>query len=109
MRTFCLKLVLALATTALVAGSIPAGAQDADKVIAKVNGYNITTKEVALASDETDYNRHVGVLSYEDEVFVTLVVESYNLTEYSNLPLTAFRITPYILNLGTEPIEKACL
>jgi len=52
MRTFCLKLVLALATTALVAGSMSAGAQEADKVIAKVNGYNITTKEIALASDD---------------------------------------------------------
>ena len=52
MRTFCLKLVLALATTAFVAGSMSATAQEADKVIANVNGYNITTKEVALASDD---------------------------------------------------------
>lgn len=52
MRTFCLKLVLALATTALVAGSMSAGAQDTDRVIAKVNDYNITTKEIALASDD---------------------------------------------------------
>ncbi len=52
MRTFCLKLVLTLATTAFVAGSISAGAQETDKVIANVNGYNITTKEVALASDD---------------------------------------------------------
>lgn len=65
--------------------------------------------QVALASTTTNYDRHVGVLSYEDEVFVTLVVESYNLTEYSNLPLTAFRITPYILNLGLEPIENVSL
>jgi peptidyl-prolyl cis-trans isomerase C len=52
MRTFCLKLVLALATTAFVAGSMTAGAQEVDKIIAKVNGYNITTSEVALASDD---------------------------------------------------------
>ncbi len=52
MRTFCLKLVLGLATTAFVAGSITAGAQEVDKIIAKVNGYNITTSEVALASDD---------------------------------------------------------
>ncbi|TFH08092.1 MAG: hypothetical protein E4H14_07135 [Candidatus Thorarchaeota archaeon] len=65
--------------------------------------------QVAMSSTTTNYDRHVGILSYEDEVFVTLVVESYNLTEYSNLPLTAFRITPYILNLGTEPIENVSL
>ena len=52
MRTFCLKLVLTVATAALVSGSISVRAQDADKVIARVNGYNITTKEVALASDD---------------------------------------------------------
>ncbi len=52
MRMFCLKLGFALVATALVAGSTSAGAQGADKVIAKVNGYNITTKEVALASDD---------------------------------------------------------
>ena len=65
--------------------------------------------QVALSSATTNYDRHVGVLSYEDEVFVTLVVESYNLTEYSDLPLTAFRITPHILNLGSEPIENVSL
>ena len=65
--------------------------------------------QVALSSETTNYDRHVGILSYEDEVFVTLVVESYNLTAYSELPLTAFRITPYILNLGIEPIENVSL
>ncbi|MFW9843702.1 MAG: S8 family serine peptidase, partial [Candidatus Thorarchaeota archaeon] len=65
--------------------------------------------QVTLSSSATNYDRHVGVLSYEDEVFVTLLVESYNLTEFSNLPLTAFRITPHILNLGTEPIENVSL
>jgi len=65
--------------------------------------------QVALSSATTNYDRHIGILSYEDEVFVTLVVESYNLTTYSPLPLTAFRITPYILNLGSEPIENVSL
>ena len=65
--------------------------------------------QVALSSATTNYDRHVGILSYNDEVFVTLVVESYNLTTYSELPLTAFRITPYILNLGIEPIENVSL
>ncbi|MDH4215069.1 MAG: S8 family serine peptidase, partial [Candidatus Thorarchaeota archaeon] len=65
--------------------------------------------QVALSSTTTNYNRHIGILSYEDEVFVTLVVESYNLTTYSPLPLTAFRITPFILNLGSDPIENVSL
>lgn len=52
MRTYCLKLVLALVTTAFVAGSTAAGAQETEKAVAKVNGYNITTKEIALASDD---------------------------------------------------------
>jgi len=65
--------------------------------------------QVVLATETTNYDRHVGILSYDDEVFVTLVVESYNLSTYSDLPLTAFRITPYILNLGLEPIENVSL
>ena len=65
--------------------------------------------QVVMASTLTNYDRHIGILSYEDEVFVTLVVESYNLTTYSALPLTAFRVTPYILNLGPEPIENVSL
>jgi len=65
--------------------------------------------QVVLSSTTTNYDRQVGILSYEDKVYVTLVVESYNLTQYSDLPLTAFRITPYILNLGSEPIENVSL
>ena len=65
--------------------------------------------QVAMSTTTTNYDRQIGILSYEDEVFVTLVVESYNLTNYSDLPLTAFRITPYILNLGSEPIENVSL
>lgn len=52
MRTFRLKLGLALLMTAVAAGSMTASAQEADKIVAKVNGYNITTKEIALASDD---------------------------------------------------------
>ncbi|RDE16786.1 MAG: hypothetical protein C4K48_01095 [Candidatus Thorarchaeota archaeon] len=65
--------------------------------------------QVVMASTLTNYDRHIGILSYEDEVFVTLVVESYNLSTYSALPLTAFRITPYVLNLGSKPIENVSL
>lgn len=65
--------------------------------------------QVVVADQLTNYNRYIGVLSYEDMVFVILVVESYNLTTYSTLPLTAFRITPFILNLGNEPIENVTL
>jgi len=65
--------------------------------------------QVALSSTNTNYNRYVGILCYDNQVYVTLVVESYNLTTYSDLPLTAFRITPYILNLGSTPIENVSL
>ncbi|TFF84595.1 hypothetical protein EU524_00840 [Candidatus Thorarchaeota archaeon] len=65
--------------------------------------------QVVVENQLTNYNRYIGVLSYDDEVYVTLLVESYNLTTYSPLPLTAFRITPFILNLGNEPIENVTL
>jgi subtilisin family serine protease len=65
--------------------------------------------QVALSGTTSNYDRYIGILSYDDEIFVTLVVESYNLTTYSPLPLTAFRITPYILNLGSEPMENVSL
>ncbi|MGY5854015.1 MAG: S8 family serine peptidase [Candidatus Thorarchaeota archaeon] len=65
--------------------------------------------QVSAASSPDYYNRYIGILTYEDEVFVTLCVESYNLTEYSEQPLTAFRITPYILNLGLDPIANVSL
>jgi subtilisin family serine protease len=57
----------------------------------------------------TSYGRWVGVLSYEDEFFVTLVVESYNFTMNSTLPLTAYKITPFILNMGSTPIDNVSL
>ena len=65
--------------------------------------------QVAVSGQNSNYNRYVGVLAYENVVFVTLVVESYDLTSYSDLPLTAFRITPFILNLGDAPIENVTL
>jgi subtilisin family serine protease len=65
--------------------------------------------QVSAASEPDYYNRYVGILSYEDEIFISLCVESYDLTEYSDLPLTAFRITPYILNLGEKPLSNVSL
>ncbi|MFX1559358.1 MAG: S8 family serine peptidase [Promethearchaeota archaeon] len=65
--------------------------------------------QVVSASNTIPYNRYVGVLSYNDSIYVTFLVESYNLTEYSSLPLTAFRVTPFILNLDDEPIANVSL
>ncbi|MFW9769620.1 MAG: S8 family serine peptidase, partial [Candidatus Thorarchaeota archaeon] len=65
--------------------------------------------QVFSASQTTPYNRYVGVLSHNDTLYVTFLVESYNLTTYSPLPLTAFRITPFIFNMGNEPIENVSL
>ncbi len=65
--------------------------------------------QVVSASTNTPYNRYIGVLSYNDSIYVTFKVESYNLTTYSPLPLTAFRITPFILNLGHEAVENVSL
>jgi subtilisin family serine protease len=65
--------------------------------------------QVALGSGDYGYSRYIGVLSYDDEIYTTLVVESYNLTEYSDQPLTAFKVTPYILNLGQAAVENVSL
>lgn len=65
--------------------------------------------QVISSSQTVPYNRYVGVLSYNDSIYVTFLVESYNLTTYDPLPLTAFRITPFILNLGSEPVENVSL
>jgi len=65
--------------------------------------------QVFSASQTVPYNRYVGVLSFNDTIYVTFLVESYNLTTYDPLPLTAFRITPFILNLGSEPVENVSL
>ncbi|MGD9397025.1 MAG: S8 family serine peptidase [Candidatus Thorarchaeota archaeon] len=65
--------------------------------------------QVVLSSLTVPYNRYVGVLSYNDSIYVTFLVESYNLTFYDPRPLTAFRITPFILNLGNEPVENVSL
>ncbi len=57
-----------------------------------------------------NYNRYVGVLSYEDEVYVVLLVESYNTNNPFDTPIsTGFRITPFVLNLGTTPIFNLSL
>ncbi len=65
--------------------------------------------QVAAAGTTNNYNRYLGVLSYDDTLFVTLVVESYNLSLVTPLPLTAFKITPYILNLGDSVIDNVSL
>jgi peptidyl-prolyl cis-trans isomerase C len=52
MKTSSLKLMVALAVAACVAVSASVGAQETSKVVAKVNGYNITAKEIALAADD---------------------------------------------------------
>ena len=65
--------------------------------------------QVVMASANVPYSRYIGVLSYNDSIYVTFLVESYNLTTYSPLPLTAFRITPFILNLGSTPVENVSL
>jgi len=65
--------------------------------------------QVVSSSTSIPYNRYVGVLSHNDSIYITFLVESYNLTTYSPLPLTAFRITPFILNLGSEAIENVSL
>lgn len=62
-----------------------------------------------LGSGNFGYNRQVGVLSYDDEIYVVLIVESYNLTTYSPLPLSGFKVTPYILNLGQNPVDNVSL
>ncbi|MFX0108849.1 MAG: S8 family serine peptidase, partial [Candidatus Hodarchaeota archaeon] len=64
---------------------------------------------VNLGTGDYGYSRQIGILSYDDEVYVTLLVESYNLTEYSSNPLTGIKVTPYILNLGRHPIENVSL
>lgn len=46
------KFKIAIAAAALVFGGNLAMAQGADKVVARVNGYNITAKEISLASDD---------------------------------------------------------
>ncbi len=65
--------------------------------------------QVNVAGETDNYNRHIGVISYEDEIFVIFLVESYNLTLTTNEPLTGFKITPFILNIGSTPITNVSL
>ncbi|TFF67065.1 hypothetical protein EU520_01690 [Candidatus Thorarchaeota archaeon] len=65
--------------------------------------------QVRVASQTDNYNRHIGVLSYEDEIYVIFLVESYNLTLTTNEPLTGFKITPFILNIGPNPVTNVSL
>ncbi len=65
--------------------------------------------QVAIESEQSNYNRWIGVLSYNEQVYLTLLVESYNLTLFEDTPITAFKITPHILNLGMNPIYNVSL
>jgi subtilisin family serine protease len=65
--------------------------------------------QVVMAEGDEGYNRWIGIMSYDDKVYVTLLVESYNLTTVSSLPLTAYRVTPFILNLGEQPLANVSL
>jgi subtilisin family serine protease len=65
--------------------------------------------QVHLAGQTDNYNRHLGVLSHEDEIYVILLVESYNLTQTTSEPLTGFKVTPFILNIGPNPITNVSL
>ncbi|MHA2211813.1 MAG: S8 family serine peptidase [Candidatus Thorarchaeota archaeon] len=61
------------------------------------------------SSAENNYNRWIGILSYDDEVYVTLLVESYNLTETVPEPVVGFKVTPFILNIGENQIHNVSL
>ncbi|TXT54355.1 MAG: conserved exported protein of unknown function [Candidatus Thorarchaeota archaeon] len=65
--------------------------------------------QVAISSDTSTYNRWIGVLSYDDTIYVTFLVESYNFTTTTDQPLTGYRITPFILNLGETPLSNVSL
>ncbi len=66
--------------------------------------------QVAMANPpQSNYNRWIGILSYNDDVFVTILVESYNLTLSSTQPIVGYKVTPFILNIGNEPISNVSL
>lgn len=65
--------------------------------------------QVATESDQSNYNRWIGILSYDDTLYMALMVESYNFTETTSDPIIGFRLTPHIINLGHEPIENVSL
>lgn len=65
--------------------------------------------QVATESDQSNYNRWIGILSYNDTVYVALMVEAYNFTLQTTEPIVGFRFTPHVLNLGQEPIENVSL
>jgi len=52
MKASSLKFVLAFAVMVFVGGFVPASAQELSKVVAIVNGYSITAKEIELAADD---------------------------------------------------------
>ncbi|NWF94792.1 MAG: S8 family serine peptidase [Candidatus Thorarchaeota archaeon] len=65
--------------------------------------------QVHLPTGLDNYNRYVGILSY-DEVYVAILVESYNANNPLQVPpSTGLRITPFILNLSSENIDNVTL
>jgi len=64
--------------------------------------------QVVMSSGINGYNRWIGVLSY-DSLYVILLVESYNLTLTDPNPITGFKVTPFILNLGDRQISNVSL
>lgn len=64
--------------------------------------------QVYAASGIDGYNRYVSILSHDD-LYVILLVESYNLTLSTTDPLVGYKITPFILNFGSDPIANVSL
>ncbi len=64
--------------------------------------------QVVMSSGIYSYNRWIGIISY-GSVYVILLVESYNLTLTNPNPITGFKVTPFILNLGDGPISNVSL
>ena len=57
-----------------------------------------------------NYNRYVGVLSYDDKIYVALLIEAYNTNNPLAVPVsTGFKMTPYVINLGDTTIDNLSL
>ncbi|MCF2136657.1 MAG: S8 family serine peptidase [Candidatus Thorarchaeota archaeon] len=65
--------------------------------------------QVYTASGLDGYNRYVSILSNDDGLYVILLVESYNLTLTTSEPLVGYKITPFILNFGSNPVHNVSL
>ncbi len=66
--------------------------------------------QVHVGQGFDNYNRYVGVLSYDDEIYVALLIESYNTNNPLAVPVsTGFKMTPYVINLGDTAIYNVSL